>query len=269
MAVARVKLGKCCDKIRKVGDGGGGTASLERAEYLLRTTNEMPSVLLIDDDRELTAMLAEYLTQEGFGVAAAHDGQRGEAEALSGRYDLVVLDVMLPRVSGIEVLRRIRRSAEVPILLLTARGDDVDRIAGLDLGADDYVPKPSSPGEIVARIRAILRRTSARESPDNAGSPIIAGSLTLWPGRRTAEWRGTPLDLTGTEFSLLEELARHAGQLVSKTQLSLNALGRPLTPYDRRIDVHLSSIRQKLGPRDDGHPWILSVRGNGYQLVSE
>lgn len=213
-------------------------------------------------------MLGEYLAREGFDVAAAHDGAQGEAEALSGRYDIIVLDVMMPRLSGIEVLRRIRARSEVPVLLLTARGDNVDRIAGLELGADDYVPKPSSPGELVARLRAILRRTGTRR-PDSAGPEIlICGPLVLNPAARTAVWQGRPLELTGTEFSLLEELVRHAGQLVSKQQLSLNALGRPLTRFDRRIDVHISSIRQKLGMRGDNQSWIVSVRGQGYQLVS-
>ncbi len=228
----------------------------------------MTRVLLVDDDRELTAMLGEYLAREGFDVEAAHDGQQGEAEALSGRYDIIVLDVMMPRLSGIEVLRRIRARSEVPVLLLTARGDNVDRIAGLELGADDYVPKPSSPGELVARLRAILRRTGTRR-PDSAGPEILTcGALVLNPATRSAVWQGQPLELTGTEFSLLEELVRHAGQLVSKQQLSLNALGRPLTRFDRRIDVHISSIRQKLGLRGDNQSWIVSVRGQGYQLVS-
>lgn len=228
----------------------------------------MTRVLLVDDDRELTAMLGEYLAREGFDVEAAHDGAQGEAEALSGRYDIIVLDVMMPRLSGIEVLRRIRARSEVPVLLLTARGDNVDRIAGLELGADDYVPKPSSPGELVARLRAILRRTGTRR-PDSAGPEILTcGPLVLNPAARTAVWQGRPLELTGTEFSLLEELVRHAGQLVSKQQLSLNALGRPLTRFDRRIDVHISSIRQKLGLRGDNQSWIVSVRGQGYQLVS-
>lgn len=229
----------------------------------------MANILLIDDDRELTAMLGEYLAREGFATASAHDGQAGEEKALSGRFDLVVLDVMLPRLSGIEVLRRIRRHSDIPVILLTARGDDVDRISGLDLGADDYVPKPCSPGELVARLRAILRRVPANREDDAASSPITAGVLQLWPGTRRAEWQGKSLDLTGTEFSLLEELARNAGRIVSKEQLSLKALGRPLTPFDRRIDVHISSIRTKLGPRADGQPWILGVRGQGYQLTRE
>lgn len=229
----------------------------------------MTRVLLVDDDRELTALLAEYLTREGFQAQAAHDGQQGETEALSGRYDIIVLDVMMPRLSGIEVLRRIRARSQIPVLLLTARGDNVDRIAGLELGADDYVPKPSSPGELVARLRAILRRTGTPRL-DNAGQEnLVCGALEINPGTRAAHWQGRELELTGTEFCLLEELARHAGQLVSKQQLSLNALGRPLTRFDRRIDVHISSIRQKLGMRGDNQSWIVSVRGQGYQLVSE
>lgn len=229
----------------------------------------MPHILLIDDDRELTTMLAEYLTREGFGVSAAHDGPNGEREALSGSFDVVVLDVMLPGFSGIEVLRRIRRKSDVPILLLTARGDDVDRISGLNLGADDYVPKPCTPGELVARLRAILRRTANSNNRGSSQEPIVSGSLTLWPGMRKAEWKGAPLDLTGTEFSLLEVLTRQAGRVVSKEVLSLNALGRALTPFDRRIDVHVSSIRQKLGPRPDGQAWILGIRGQGYQLAKD
>lgn len=229
----------------------------------------MPKILLIDDDRELTTMLAEYLDREGFGVSAIHDGLSGEGEALSGRFDIVVLDVMLPRVSGIEVLRRIRRESNIPVLLLTARGDDVDRISGLDLGADDYVPKPCSPGELVARLRAILRRTAASADGTAAHEPVRSGELVLLPGTRKASWHDHPLDLTGTEYSLLEVLVRNAGNIVSKEALSLAALGRALTPYDRRIDVHVSSIRHKLGPRADGQSWILGIRGQGYQLAKD
>lgn len=227
----------------------------------------MISVLLVDDDEELTEMLSEYLEREGFCATAVHTGEEGEIQALSGRYSIVVLDVMLPRLSGIEVLRRIRASSQVPVLLLTARGDNIDRITGLELGADDYVPKPSSPGELVARLRAIMRRVQPQETP--AADSIRTGTLVLWPGKRQASWQGGELDLTSTEFSLLEELARHAGQVVSKQNLSINALGRPLTRYDRRIDVHISSIRQKLGPRPDAKAWIQSVRGLGYLLIAE
>ncbi|MEC3949637.1 response regulator [Sphingobium sp. HWE2-09] len=229
----------------------------------------MPHILLIDDDRELTDMLAEYLTGENFRVDAVNDSEKGGVEALSGRYDIIVLDVMMPRRSGIEILEHIRQSSDVPILLLTARGEEIDRISGLDLGADDYVPKPCSPGELVARLRAILRRVSKNQDRGGVTEPVVIGHLKLWTKIRKAQWHNVPLDLTGAEFSLLEELARHAGQIVSKQHLSLNALGRALTPYDRRIDVHMSSIRHKLGPRPDGHPWIVGVRGLGYQLASE
>jgi DNA-binding response OmpR family regulator len=175
-------------------------------------------------------------------------------------------------MSGMEVLRRIRTESRLPILMLTARGDNIDRIVGLDMGADDYVPKPCTPGELVARIRAILRRTEGREP---AASPtamrgarlLQAGPLTLSTGSRTAAWQGRPLELTGTEFMLLEVLARQAGQLVSKQDISQQAFGQPLARFDRRIDVHISSIRQKLGLRVDGQSWIQSVRGRGYQLL--
>lgn len=229
----------------------------------------MIPVLLVDDDRELTGLLGQYLAREGFQATAVATGEEGEVEALSGHYSLVVLDVMLPGLSGIEVLRRIRARSQVPVLLLTARGDNIDRIAGLELGADDYVPKPSSPGELVARLRAILRRVQPQFGSDSAPETVASGALLLWPGRRQGQWQGRALELTGTEFSLLEALARRAGQLVSKQDLSLNALGRPLTRYDRRIDVHVSSIRQKLGPRADGSSWIQSVRGMGYVLIAE
>lgn len=231
----------------------------------------MIPVLLVDDDLELTAMLSQYLVREGFDVHAVHDGQAGVTEAATGRYAMVVLDVMMPRLSGMEALRRIRAASNVPVLMLTARGDNVDRIVGLDMGADDYVPKPCTPGELVARIRAILRRTQAHGPA--ASSPgqrtLTAGALTLAPGSRQATWQGEPLELTGTEFSLIEVLARNAGQLVSKQEISQQAFGRPLARFDRRIDVHISSIRQKLGMRPDGESWILSVRGLGYQLLED
>ncbi|WP_068119192.1 response regulator [Tropicimonas marinistellae] len=226
----------------------------------------MTKVLLVDDDVELTTLLQEYLSEEGYDVSTASDGRAAISAAAANTVDLIVLDIMMPRMNGIEVLQRIRKQSQVPVLMLTARGDDVDRISGLDLGADDYVPKPCSPGELAARVRAILRRT---KQPAGRGSnaPVRAGRLVLYPGTRTAEWDGTPLDLTGTEFSLLEVLARDAGQLVSKQDISKRAFGKPLTPFDRRIDVHLSSVRHKLGLREDGQSQIQSVRGQGYQLL--
>lgn len=231
----------------------------------------MTRVLLVDDDLELTAMLSQYLLREGFEVQAVHDGQAAVREVANNRYDIVVLDVMMPRLSGMEALRRIRSGTQVPVLMLTARGDNVDRIVGLDMGADDYVPKPCTPGELVARIRAILRRTQRREEAADARGPaqLQSGPLVLSPGTRQASWRGAPLNLTGTEFNLLEVLVRHAGELVSKEDISMQAFGQPLARFDRRIDVHISSIRQKLGARPDGQPWIQSVRGKGYQLLEE
>lgn len=231
----------------------------------------MAQVLLIDDDTELTDMLSQYLGYEGFGVQVVHDGESGAREAVDGQPDIVVLDIMMPRLSGVEVLRRIRQRSNVPVMMLTARGDDVDKVVGLNLGADDYVRKPCTPGELVARIRAILRRTQARAVPAAACATdsLQSGHLTLWPGSRRASWQHQALELTGTEFSLLEVLVRHAGQLVNKEDISLQAFNRKLARFDRRIDVHISAIRQKLGARPDGQPWIQSVRGMGYQLIKD
>ncbi|WP_230970739.1 response regulator transcription factor [Nitrogeniibacter aestuarii] len=229
----------------------------------------MTRVLLVDDDVELSGMLSEYLTQEGFDTDVAHDGEAGVKAALEGPFDIVVLDVMMPVLNGVDALRKIRQHSNMPVLMLTARGDDIDRVVGLELGADDYVPKPCTPRELVARIRAILRRMSAPATAADHADAIQEGPLTLWPAKRTAEWHGNALTLTSTEFSILELLARHAGSVVSKNELSEKALGRPLARFDRSIDVHVSSIRQKLGARRDGQSWIQTVRGQGYQFVRE
>lgn len=230
----------------------------------------MARVLLVDDDVELTDLLAQYLEREGFDVTAVHDGKSGARAAVSGACDIVVLDVMMPGVGGVEALRRIRQQSLVPVLMLTARGDDVDRVVGLELGADDYVPKPCTPRELVARLRAILRRTQApAASPGARSEPLCAGPLCMWPERRSAEWQGRELALTSAEFNLLEVLARHAGRVVSKAELSEQGLGRPLVRFDRSIDVHLSSIRHKLGRRPDGQPWIRTVRAVGYQFIRD
>jgi len=175
---------------------------------------------------------------------------------------------MMPRMNGLDVLQRIRRTSNVPVLMLTARGDNVDRITGLNLGADDYVAKPCTPDELVARLRAILRRAQRQTVADtNTGRLLQAGALVLNAGTRMAEWRGESLDLTGAEYNILEVLARNAGQLVSKHDMAKRVFGQPLTPYDRRIDVHVSSIRQKLGVMENGQSWIRTVRGQGYQFV--
>jgi len=205
----------------------------------------MSKVLLIDDDIELVDMLREYLEQEKFEVRVAHDGETGIVEALSGSYAIAVLDVMMPRLNGLETLRRIRAKSNLPILMLTAKGDDTDRIIGLELGADDYVPKPCTPRELTARVRAILRRTESEQPESGSYSPLSVGALSMWPEQRRATWSGQVLELTSSEFNLLEVLARNAGKPVSKQHLSEQGLGRPLARFDRNIDVHLSSIRQK------------------------
>jgi len=226
-------------------------------------------VLLVDDDVELTDLLREYLEQEEFDVTVAHDGKDGIAKALSGQHDVAVLDVMMPQMSGIEVLQHIRLTSRMPVLMLTAKGDDIDRIIGLELGADDYVPKPCTPRELVARIRAILRRTQPSESDDKSAKPLSVGLLTMWPEQRRAEWCGKPLELTSTEFNLLEVLGRNAGRVVSKSELSELGLGRPLARFDRSIDVHLSSVRRKLGTLDDGRSYVQTVFRQGYQFIRE
>jgi len=225
-------------------------------------------ILLVDDDVELAGMLRDYLVRDGFVVLAVPDGESGVAEALSGNFALVVLDVMMPGIGGIEALRRIRAASTVPVLMLTARGDDLDRIVGLELGADDYVPKPCMPRELAARLRAILRR-SQQGGELAAQAPLVVGPLKVMPAQRRVEWDGEAVELTSTEFNLLEVLARNAGRPVSKAELSEQALGRPLVRFDRSIDVHLSSIRHKLGVLPGGRSCIQTVYRQGYQLIRE
>lgn len=229
----------------------------------------MSKVLLIDDDIELVGMFQEYLEQEGFDVQTAHDGEAGAAAALTGLYAIAILDVMMPRMNGLETLRRIRARSQLPILMLTGRGDDTDRIVGLELGADDYVAKPCTPRELTARIRAILRRSQGMVQDASAASTLQVGQLTMWPEQRRATWAGAALELTSTEFNLLEVLARHAGKPVSKNVLSEQGLGRPMARFDRNIDVHLSSLRHKLGTIADGRSCLQTVYRLGYQLIKE
>ncbi len=225
------------------------------------------TVLLIDDDNELVELLRDYLEQEGFAVVSAHEGASGLIMALSGFVDIVVLDVMMPGINGITTLANIRTSSVLPVIMLTARGDDIDRIVGLELGADDYVAKPCTPRELTARIRAILKRAGNNLLP--VSQTLNVGTLTVWPAQRRAEQAGLPLALTSTEFGLLEMLARNAGQAVSKAELSQAVLGRPLSRFDRSIDVHISSIRNKLEKLPDGRSSIQTVIRKGYQLVVE
>jgi DNA-binding response OmpR family regulator len=229
----------------------------------------MTRVLLIDDDVELAELLKAYLEREGFSVQLAADGEQGVQEALRGEFAIVILDVMMPRLNGIEVLRGIRAHSRLPVLMLTAKGDDVDRIVGLELGADDYVPKPCTPRELVARLRAILRRTEEAAKPGQRREPLQSGPLQIWPAQRRAQCQGRILELTSTEFNLLEVLVRNAGRVVSKQELSEQGLGRALARYDRSIDVHVSSIRHKLAQVCGDRSWIQTIRGLGYQLLQE
>jgi two-component system OmpR family response regulator len=228
----------------------------------------MSKVLLIDDDAELVGMFREYLEQEGFQVSCAFDGAAGAREALGGQFAIAVLDVMMPHMNGIETLRRIREKSNMPVLMLTGRGDDTDRILGLELGADDYVTKPCTPRELTARIRAILRRTNGQPR-SGAEDTITVGKLAMMPGQRRASWDGKPIELTSTEFNLLEVLARNAGRPVSKNELSEQGLGRPMARFDRNIDVHLSSLRHKLGTLADGRSCLQTVYRLGYQLIRD
>jgi two-component system response regulator CpxR len=227
----------------------------------------MDRILIIDDDFELCSLVSEYLAPEGFRVESVHDGETGLQRALNGNYLLVVLDVMLPGMSGFDVLRRIRATSRVPVLLLTARGEDVDRIVGLEIGADDYLPKPFNPRELVARIRAVLRRTSA--DPKGVGSPrppeiVRIGDIELDPATRTVKHAGTPVDLTSVEFNLLEVLLREAGRVVTREELVSAVLSRKFSPFDRSIDMHVSKVRKKLGDMNGDTEHIKTVRGVGY-----
>src|SRR5229473_3602886 len=222
----------------------------------------MDRILVIDDDVELCSLVGEYLGAEGFTVESVHDGEHGLERALSGDHLLVVLDVMLPGMNGFEVLRRIREMSRAPVLLLTARGEDVDRIVGLEIGADDYLPKPFNPRELVARIRAILRRTRGKgETP--VPEVIRVGDVELDPATRSVQHRGKPVDLTSVEFGLLQVLLREAGRVVTREALVDEVLGRKFSPFDRSIDMHVSKVRKKLG--DSGsEDYIKTVRGAGY-----
>ena len=220
----------------------------------------MERLLVIDDDTELCELVVEYLTAEGFAVEVVHDGESGVRRATSEPYALIILDVMLPRLDGFETLKRIRAVSHVPTLMLTARGDDVDRIVGLEIGADDYLSKPFNPRELLARIRAILRRTK----PELLAEKLVVGDVELDFGSRSVRKQGQVIPITSVEFDLLTVLLQHAGQIVSRDDLSLRALGRSFHPLDRSVDMHISNLRKKLGPHADGSERIKSVRGVGY-----
>ncbi|MFC0955977.1 response regulator [Pasteurella multocida] len=232
----------------------------------------MPKILLVDDDVELIELLAELLTLEGFEIDMANNGLQA-LQKLDLSYDLVLLDIMMPVLNGVETLKKIRQEFSVPVIMLTARGDDIDRILGLELGADDYIPKPFNDRELVARIKAILRRTQPAatlntEVKENR-SEFVFCDITLYPGRQQAFHHDKDLELTGTEFALLQKLVLNPGQILSRESLSIEILGKQLTLFDRAIDMHMSNLRKKLPPRTDGSPWFKTLRGRGYLLVSE
>ncbi len=228
----------------------------------------MNRILVIDDDTELCELLCDYLTPEGFEIETVNEAHAGVEKALAVEYGLVVLDVMLPGMSGFDVLRHIREKSKVPVIMLTARGDDIDRIVGLEMGADDYLPKPFNPRELVARIRAIQRRAEApvekEESTAESVPRLLIGDLELNGGTREVRRNGEAIELTAVEFTLLEVLMRSAGKVIEREELVRKVLGRRLSPYDRSIDVHVSSLRKKLGNRIGDSERIKTVRGVGY-----
>ena len=226
----------------------------------------MPDILLIDDDVELCELLQEFLSGEQCAVHPVHNGEAGLEAALQGSHDLVVLDIMLPGMNGLDVLRRIREQSNVPVLMLTARGEDVDRILGLEIGADDYLPKPFNPRELAARIRAILRRPHT--SQKQGEQQFQVGDLQLSVGKRTVHLDGALLELTSVEFDVLAMLVEHAGEVVERTTMFETILERSFTPFDRSIDVHVSKLRKKLGPGPDGRERIASIRGVGYSYTA-
>jgi two-component system response regulator CpxR len=227
------------------------------------------SILLIDDDWELCQLLTEYLTLEGFSVTAVHEGTSGVETALTGDHQLILLDVTLPKLNGFEVLKRIRRQSQIPILMLTARGDDVDRIIGLEIGADDYLPKPFNHRELIARMKAILRRSETVEIPESEPSLLEIDDLTINLLNRETKRNGQLLEMTATEFVVLKILVQRAGTLVERGELTRLALGRRLMEYDRAIDMHVSNVRRKIGEKPDGSPRIKTVRGSGYFYITE
>lgn len=229
----------------------------------------MPKLLLADDDIELCQLLQEYLSQEGFDVALAHDGATAAKMILDHSFDLMVLDVMLPNMNGFDVLKTVRKESQVPILMLTARGDEIDRIVGLELGADDYIAKPCNPRELTARIRTILRRTEhVYSTRQKKLQSVHLGDVYINPASREVLLNNDVVKLTATEFDILYLLMNNAGTLVSRDDLSEGCLGRTLEAYDRSIDMHISNLRRKLGPDSKGDERIKTVRGVGYQYVA-
>ena len=236
----------------------------------------MSKILLVDDDIELTDLLAEVLRLTGFEVEVANNGQEA-LDKLNASHQLVLLDIMMPVLNGIETLKKIRQTSNVPVMMLTARGEEIDRVLGLELGADDYLPKPFNDRELVARIKAILRRATPVEKENTQNSTALPSEentlefcgLVLHSGLQQASYKRQDLGLTGSEFALLHKLVLRPGQIVSREELSMNVLGKHLSPFDRSIDMHMSNLRKKLPERDNGLPWLKTLRGRGYLLVCE
>jgi DNA-binding response OmpR family regulator len=227
----------------------------------------MPRLLIADDDVELCDLLQQYFEMEGMTLQAVHNGNEVLPALQQASFDLLILDIMLPGQQGLDVLRQVRRSNTIPVLMLTARGDEMDRIIGLELGADDYLPKPSSPRELVARVRSILRRSQITQEESQGAGVLVLDDLELNPATRQVFCGGEKMALTGAEFSVLQELLRAPGQIIDKGELFQNALGRRLQSFDRSLDMHISNLRKKLGPRSDGEARITAVRGAGYVLT--
>jgi two-component system response regulator CpxR len=225
-------------------------------------------ILIIDDDLKLCRLIRDYLEPMGYEVEAAHDGNTGLQQALSGRFAAVILDVMLPGKDGVEVLRRLRVESNVPVLMLTGRGEEPDRIVGLELGADDYLPKTFSIRELLARLRAVIRRASAAAIKPSSNVPevIVVGNLQIDPASRSARLAGEILQLTAVEFDLLMTLASSAGRIQSREQLLLQIADRDFDVFDRSIDVHISSLRKKLGDDPKMPRFIVTVRSAGYMM---
>lgn len=225
----------------------------------------MDRILIIDDDEELCELVSEYLTVEGFETTAVYDGETGLREALSGAFDMVTLDVMLPKKNGFDVLRELRETSKIPVLMLTARGEDMERIVGLEIGADDYLPKPFNPRELVARLRAILRRIEAnRQTIQIENDKLSVDDVEVQISARSASRSNEDLNLTSVEFDLLAEFLRHAGKVVKKEDLSEKVLERKLSPFDRSLDMHVSNLRKKLGVRENDLEIIKTIRSVGY-----
>ena len=227
----------------------------------------MAKILLVDDDVELTALLKDILSLEGYNVVEANNGIEG-LEAITDDLDLILLDIMMPKMNGMDMLRKLRETNETPVLMLTAKGEEIDRVIGLELGADDYLPKPFSDRELLARIRAILRRTQSK-TKENHSSNIKYQGIEIFIGKQEAYNHGELLDLTGTEFGLLSQFIQKPGEIISKEDLSLEVLGKRLAPFDRAIDMHVSNLRKKLPPLTEGKPRIKTLRGRGYLFVEE